>query len=215
MAKKRKTKVKRRPGGGRKVKDDDKKKLAIFSTRISIETRAALDQEAKRRQKKLSPLIEELLVAALNYPAKIDAEWRGKHHLGLGRAVARLAYMIELGAGLRNVSNPDGDRWLENAWAARALRAAVNRFLQEKTPSQGGDMPDRIKDMIQGAPPELAATYKSPEAFGVMIANSLISDVEEYEYPRLTRPANEHYADIYFDGPMIRNRLAPKEKGEK
>src|SRR5262245_47348861 len=87
---------KRAPGGGRKPQGEIKGKSATFATRITPETRAALDRSAKRNGRSLSQEVEILLNRALGRPEISDwRAWRGRHHYGLGRLLGYTADRLE------------------------------------------------------------------------------------------------------------------------
>src|SRR5262249_51311773 len=77
---------KRRPGGGRKPKGVFAGKREWFSTRITPETRAALEQEvAAKPGQSISQVAERLLVHGLD-----EQRWRNNH-----RPLRALCFAIE------------------------------------------------------------------------------------------------------------------------
>jgi Arc-like DNA binding domain len=176
-----------------------------WSDRLEERLRQQIEVAAERNGRSLHAEIVERLERSL---------WAGNedHNQSLGLSVARLAWMVEGSTGLRPLPSSDGPRWLDHRWAARAVRAAVDKFLQAKMPTGPDDPPERVKQMSD-ASPELAALYSSPEAYGAMLADSLLNDLQTYkERPPRDRP-NEFYADIFEAGPYI-NKGFERQKRE-
>lgn len=70
---------KRAPGGGRKPKGEIFGKRAVFSTRIQIETRQALERESARNKRSLSQEVEERLKASLREPVALERALGAPH----------------------------------------------------------------------------------------------------------------------------------------
>src|SRR5262249_31772237 len=150
--------ARRAPGGGRKPRGPYTGKSATISTRIRLETRRALQAEARRRGWSLSQLYEH--VAQLYFKGTVitAAERRNQ---SLATAVALLAERLEVITGAT---------WRENRYTAEALYAGVKSlivyFLSE------GDLvvPPQFADDPQ-------SPYHLPEALGDMTAYSLIVEM--------------------------------------
>ncbi|MEI4573087.1 hypothetical protein, partial [Klebsiella pneumoniae] len=78
----------------------------------------------------LSQEIEHLLRAALDFPERMQREWRADHHYGLGRLVARVAWSVEFSTGLYTPNEDQSATWLTDPFTAAAVRAAIDTLLR-------------------------------------------------------------------------------------
>jgi hypothetical protein len=156
---------KRARGGGRKPQGEFAGKLATFSTRITAETRRALDEAARRSGRSLSQHVEYLLRRALQKPTGEP------HDLALAQAVALLAAYVERDAG---------ERWLDDPFTGMALLHAVEAFLLRLTPVAEGPpaVPAAVENAAARMPPAFAAEFRTPSGFGHMLAHHLSREIE-------------------------------------
>jgi hypothetical protein len=119
---------KRAPGGGRKPSGPITGKVSTFSTRITAETRAALDAEAEVRGLSVSQVAERLLELGIGVIRDRD---RTIPSQGLLCAIGMLAAKCEL-------TLPDGRRlaWNDDAFLFDALKIAINSFLDQIRPKE-------------------------------------------------------------------------------
>jgi hypothetical protein len=131
---------KRAPGGGRKPKGPMKGKQAAFSTRITLETRQAMEAEADRTRQSVSQVAEHLLI--LGVKAKRDRE-RDDPMRALCFLIDQLAI---------SVSNSTQGAWRENPFLFEALRLAIPALMARLAPP--GDMQ---------SPEPVLSGFKTPE----------------------------------------------------
>ena len=116
-------KRKRAPGGGRKPTGDIRGKKAWFSTRVTNETRAALDDEAAATGKSVSQVAEALLIEALTI----------RREVSLNDPMQALAYVI---SQLANVTCHGLDRdWRTDPFMFQALKLAIGNFMDGIAPA--------------------------------------------------------------------------------
>ena len=208
---------KRAPGGGRKPKGDNAKR-ASMTMRMSQDLRNALDAQAHRNGRTISREIELLLVSALKFPEQIKKEWRADHHYGLGRMVARLAWTVETATGIAAPLQPGDQTWMDDPFTAAAVRAAIDITIRSLIPAGAPKVPAKVQASAewnsQVLPPERAAFYQTPEGVGEIAAMSLLDQLRDYEWAPLKKPDTDHYADIFYEIPMISEKLgmAPRAK---
>jgi hypothetical protein len=156
---------KRAPGGGRKPQGEIKGKRATFATRITPETRAALERSAARHGRSLSQEIEILLKQALGMP-EIEGlrGWGGRHHYALGRLLAYTAGRVEAVLGFYLPGKP----WFADTFAAQALQIAIGIVLKEISPKGPLKIPEEVKKLAdwteQLLPPGTKPDYGTPES---------------------------------------------------
>jgi hypothetical protein len=170
---------------------------------MSNELRAGLDREAKLAGRSLSQEVEHRLRGSLDFPARFLEQWGGDHHYSLGRLLARAAQGIEL---------VTGKRWLDDAFAAQALRAAISIILTRMIPDVPAETPARVKQSASTFPPELAAAQITPEGVGASIAYGLIEGLNLADPPEYGHPAHVHYSDYFHVLPKIREGLGLKKR---
>lgn len=175
---------KRAPGGGSKPKGPFKGKTATLTTRITAETRRALEAAAKRSRRSLSQEAEHLLRGAMQKP---PGEPRNR---AMAHAVAVLAQKIE-----------DGTRktWLDDAFTNQSLRLATDALLHHCGPDPVDEVvvPAAIQEAAAKMPPEFAAAFRTPGGFGHVVAYNLILQIEQ-ALP--ATPNNEWSLPIFLDG---------------
>jgi hypothetical protein len=118
---------KRREGGGRKPAGDIHGKTATFSTRISDETRRALDNEAIRSGQSVSQVAEQLLKLGLK--AKRDRE-KDDPMRALAFLIDQLAITVS--------AHPRGGlalNWRTNPFIFESFRLAIDGLMKRLAPS--------------------------------------------------------------------------------
>jgi hypothetical protein len=133
---------KRRPGGGRKPLGNFHGKSENFSTRITSETRQALDREAKRSvpRKSVSQVAEELIRLGL-------AQKRNRQCDEPMRALAFLIDRLAIQIAAPHRGSKQDFRWRTNPFLFRALQEAIYQLMNRLAPE--GDplaVPLEVKD---------------------------------------------------------------------
>src|SRR5262245_38676366 len=175
---------KRAPGAGRKPQGEFAGKSAAFSTRITPETRRALDEAVRSHRPRisLSQHVEYLLTTAMQKPS-------GKpRNYALACAIALLAENIERGA--------ETD-WRADPFTGQALRYAVETLLFQyaATPEGTPAIPPAIEEAAARMPPEFAERFRTPAGFGHVKAYNLISEIDQVASPATP---NEWSLPIFF-----------------
>jgi hypothetical protein len=125
---------KRAPGGGRKPAGDIHGKRAWFSTRITTETRAALEAEATACGKSVSQVAEALLIEAI----------ATRREVSLSDPLEAFAYLV---AQLEEVTCHGLDRdWRTDPFMFRAFKLAIGKFMDGIAPA------GEVRSPIEGAP---------------------------------------------------------------
>jgi hypothetical protein len=127
----------RRPGGGRKPAGPIKGKTSNFSTRITAETRQALDNEAKASGHSISQVAERVLQLGL-------AALRDRERRDPTRA---LVYLIGWIADASSIASPGSNErldWNEEPFVFEAFERALAMLLKELRPAG----PSRLKKYL-------------------------------------------------------------------
>jgi hypothetical protein len=166
---------KRAPGAGRKPRGDYSGKTDTFTTRITPQTRRALEQAAAASGRSLSQEVEYRLHLSLH---KLSGK---PHNRALGRAIAMLAERIE------RETQKD---WRRDAYTGLALCSAVEMVLQHFAPASEGPppIPPAIEMAAAKMPPDFAERYRKPAGFGHLRGFNFIGEIEHA--PRLAEPAS-------------------------
>ena len=149
---------KRRPGGGRKPAGPISGKTANFSTRITAETRAAMDAEAAKTGRSISQVAEELL--GLGLLEKRDREQKQN-------PTEALLYLIRQLAEKSDLPSPTGKtfKWHSDRFICQALGVAVSHLIEHLRPGEESDIREHF---AKGA--DVHPLYKnilsSPELWG-------------------------------------------------
>jgi hypothetical protein len=156
----------RASGGGRKPRGEFRGKSAVLTTRITQETRDALESAAAASRKSLSQEIESRLRESLT-----PDDPRARHIKAIGELTKLAAEEIErlTGAG-----------WLTDPFTADAVRHAVDQVLSHfaPQPKQERTVPARIEQMAAAMPGEAGEVYRRPVSLGLMEALRLIALIE-------------------------------------
>lgn len=168
----------RAPGGGRKPKGEFKGKSAAFSTRITPQLRAALDEEAAHGGMSLSQIVERRLRDSFDRPKRTELALGPAHIRALAYSAARIAVHIELGTG---------KHWNEDQFTNEALSAALELLLGPYfSPRNGAVVPDRVIAHVDslkqaGGSGQYAEMMKIPREFGVQKASEFFGAIEYLE----------------------------------
>jgi hypothetical protein len=197
---------KRAPGAGRKPKGEFAGKTETFTTRITPETRAALERGARKKGVSLSQHVEYLLRTALHKPS--SAQQRNQ---ALARAIAFLA---------ENIERETGRGWRDDAFTGQALRYAVEALLFHfaPTPQDSLMIPTPIEARASKMPQEFAERYRTPAGLGHLAAYAMICEVESAAKSsqminEWTTPIGLHVPDDYAQ--LLGRALGSNEGGKK
>jgi hypothetical protein len=155
-------KRKRALGGGRKPSGDIHGKRAWFSTRITNETRQALENEAVASGKSISQIAEALLIEAIAI----------RREVSLNDPMQALAYVI---SQLADVTCYGLDRdWRTDPFMFEALKLAISKFMDGITPV--GEMRSPIDDEPLLAKTTVYGPLDTPEARANYVATIVLSN---------------------------------------
>jgi TraY domain len=161
---------KRAPGAGRKPRGEFKGKTATLTTRITPETRAALERAAEKTNRSLSQEVEH----RLDYSIRRDYEHnRNRHIRGLAEAIAILTHWVE---------RATQKRWIDDPFTAEALRRGIEflvfHFGAPGTPEVPAEVPASVKDAAARVPLQARDQSMTPAGVGHAEAGGLISWIE-------------------------------------
>jgi len=143
---------KRAPGGGRKPQGEFSSKSAQLATRVTFETRRALDAAARKSGRSLSQEVERRLRDSLKSSAKAD---RDRPTAALTHLVTRLVELISV------ISKRP---WNSNRWCIETLKFAVTKLL-DQVPAPDSDQPTHLDAF-------------TPEILGTALALQVFHNVE-------------------------------------
>jgi hypothetical protein len=177
---------KRAPGAGRKPRGDFKKKIATFTTRITHETRSALEHGARETGRSLSQHVESIIRAAIHKPS--DAQRRNQ---ALARAIVLVA---------ENLERDTGQPWNEDAFTGQALRYATEALLFHYAPTRSDPLtvPPAVEAMANTMPRDFAERYRTPAGIGHLAAFGVICEINS---ALESRPPNEWSTPIGLNVP--------------
>jgi hypothetical protein len=157
---------KRAPGAGRKPEGPFKGKSATFTTRITQDTREALELAAEKSGRSISQVAENYLRAALKKPA---GEPRNR----------ALADLVELVA--EDVEEATGRSWLEDSFTCQALRLSIEALVLHfaPDPTAGFPVPPAIEARATKMSAEIGETFRRPTGFAQILAYHLIARLEQ------------------------------------
>jgi hypothetical protein len=158
-------KRKRAAGAGRPRKAEADKKGSAFTTRITAETRRALEASARKHRRSLSQEAEAGLRDYLKKPA---GEARN-------RAIAAI-----IGNLAEGIEQQTGENWRTDIFTSMALRYAVEAVLFHLAPGteENPAIPPAVEKQSAKMPGEFADSYRRPAGLGHMRAYSLINEIE-------------------------------------
>jgi hypothetical protein len=146
--------TKRKAGPGKTPSGPIRGKSSNFSTRITAETREALESEARARGYSMSQVAEQFLRLGI----------RTKRERDRPDAMRGLCYVIaELSELVCNL-NPEGPLpdWRTNPFMHEAFALAIQKFMTEIRPS--GDVRSPIEDEPRLANNTIGGPYDTPQA---------------------------------------------------
>jgi hypothetical protein len=182
----------RAPGAGRRPMGNIKGKTKTFATRITAETRRALEVAAKRNGRSLSQEAEIILRVGLR-----DEKPSGKlRNHAVAEAVLYLAEGIELATG---------ESWRKDVFTSMALRAAVEAVLFYFGPGteEHPTVPPELEKYAAKMPPAFAEQYRDPVGFGHLRASGLVNEIEQSR-PRPGKMVDEWDQPIAFNASFRR-----------
>ena len=143
---------KRAPGGGRKPKGEFSNKRAQLATRVTLDTRKALDAATRKSGRSLSQEVERRLRDSLKGSDKADRD----------PATAALAHLVTRSAEtIRLISKRP---WNSNRWCIETLKFAITKLL-DQVPAPDSDQPAHLEAF-------------TPELLGTALALQLFQNVE-------------------------------------
>jgi hypothetical protein len=173
-------KRKRAPGGGRKPSGDIRGKKAWFSTRITNETRQALETEAAASDKSISQVAEALLIEALVI----------RHEASLNDPMEALVYII---SQLAVVTCHGLDRdWRTDPFMFQALKLAIGNFMDGIAPAGEIRSPYEEIPGLSTNRPSIWGPFDTPEARASYVATIVLSNFRTATM-RPMRAAASHY----------------------
>lgn len=140
---------KRKPGAGRKPAGPIAGKRSTFSTRITAETRGALEAEAAIAGQSISQLTERLLLLALELKRDRDFD----------DPVRALGYLIGHIAEFCRSTAEDGRdcEWYSDPSVFETFRLALGKLLEQLRPP--GEIDNSVEGPLVGSTPEHMAEY--------------------------------------------------------
>jgi hypothetical protein len=178
---------KRAPGAGRPPRGNFKNKSEAFTTRITAETRRALEASAREHGRSLSQEAEHGLREYLKKPA--------------GSARNRALATI-IGSLATNIERDTGENWRTDTFTGTALLDCVEAVLIYLAPEAENNpaIPPAVEKQAAMMPPGFAEQYRTPAGLGFMRAHSLITQIENR--PRPGKMHNEMTVPIGIDASL-------------
>ena len=168
-----------------------------LSTKITTETTAALEREAKRTKRSKSQVAEQILQEAFKAPDKAKSEraWGKPHVKAMAALIADLITRIEM---------QTRSRWQRDRYTYEAFRYGINALLGQLAPD---DQERRTPGHLVQGDEEFAINWDNPETVGSANAAGLWQQLMTSEAPPIDHPENEHFADGFYKFPKIRKDL--------
>src|SRR5262245_18809443 len=158
--------AKRKPGAGRKPRGGFTGKSVTFTTRITPETRAALERAAQKSGRSLSQEAEHLLDLSIRRKRE---HARKRHVRSLAEAVALVTERIE---------SATEKRWLDDTFTGDALRHAIEFLVFHFAPHEALEVPAKVEAAAAKVPPAWRDRGLTPSEVGLHAAGWLISWIE-------------------------------------
>jgi len=155
---------KRAPGAGRKPRGDYKGKSATLTTRITPETRAAMDRAAQKSGRSLSQEVERRLIDSVRNERNRRSDVRA-----LAEAVAIVAEKVEIATG---------KHWLQDAFTGEALRRGIEVLVRHFAPHGARVIPPNVEEAAARVLPEASERDRSPTRVGENEAFKVITMIE-------------------------------------
>jgi hypothetical protein len=157
---------KRAPGAGRKPLGEFKGKTATLTTRITPETRAALERAAKKSRLSLSQLVERRLDDSVLNDRNQRSDVRA-----LVEAIAIVAEKVEIATG---------KHWLQDAFTGDALRRGIEVLVRHFAPHSARVIPPKVEEAAARVLPEASERDRSPSRVGEIEASKVITMIEHF-----------------------------------
>lgn len=183
------------PGAGRPPRGDIKNKVETFTTRITAETRRALEASAKEHDRSLS---QEAEIGLRNYLEKPSGAVRNR----------ALAYIVcNLAAGIEAQTGKD---WRSDVFSSMALRGAIEAVLLHFAPAaeERPLVPEAVERRAEKMPPEFAVAYRRPVGLGHFHAHHLIAEIESASRSGMI---NEWTLPITLNAPLEKLGILAKD----
>jgi predicted transcriptional regulator len=182
------------PGGGRKPLGEFKGKTATITTRVTPQTRTALEQRARARDRSLSQEIERCLQEVISWDRDDDAA----HVRGLAHAIQLAIVTIE-----RKTQR----RWLDDPFTCEAVRLGVETLLFHFRPEGALVVPARVAAASARMPAELAERYRTPVGLAQTETHGLIGQIETPYEPHEKYSPEVHYPEEWYAYSQIRHDI--------
>jgi hypothetical protein len=191
-------KRKRAPGAGRPRKAEADKKGSAFTTRITAETRRALEASARKHHRSLSQEAEAGLRDYLKKPA---GEARN-------RAIAAIIFGLA-----ERIEQQTGKSWRTDVFTSMALRYSVEAVLTHFSPGteENPAIPPAVEKHAAKMPDEFADRYRRPAGLGHMRAYNLIAEIESR--PRAGKETDEWTTPISMNASQEMIDLLARDLG--
>jgi hypothetical protein len=202
-------KRKRAPGAGRKPRGEFQGKTAVLTTRITPETRAALERAAAKNKKSLSQQVEHGLREYLS-TLKGNRE-RRDHIRALGEAIMLVAQYIE---------RATGQCWNEDAFTGEAIRQGCTMLITHFAPRGTPVTPRLIEEAATRLPGKVAEGYSDAAGVGQTEAGRVITSIESWNFRTLsevqsiTRTISDaHFPEEWYAREQLFRKLGSGWKG--
>ena len=155
---------KRAPGAGRKPRGDFTGKTATLTTRITAETRAAMERAAQKSGRSLSQEVERRLNDSVRNERNRRYDVRA-----LAEAIAIVAEKVE---------KATGKHWLQDAFTGEALRGGIETLVRHFAPHSARVIPPKVEEAAARVLPEASERDRSPTRIGEIEAFKVITMIE-------------------------------------
>jgi hypothetical protein len=155
---------KRAPGAGRKPRGEFKGKSATLTTRITAETRAAMERAAQKSGRSLSQEVERRLIDSVRNERNRRSDVRA-----LAEAIAIVAEKVEIATG---------KHWLQDAFTGEALGRGIEVLVRHFAPHGARVIPPNVEEAAARVLPEASERDCSPTRVGENEAFKVITMIE-------------------------------------
>jgi hypothetical protein len=182
---------KRALGAGRKPRGEFKGKSATLTTRITPETRAAMERAAQKSRRSLSQEVERRLDDSVRNERNRRSDVRA-----LAEAIAIVTEKVELATG---------KQWLQDAFTGDALRGGIEVLVRHFAPHGARVIPPNVKEAAARMLPEATERDRSPTRVGEIEALKVITMIEHFggwdknQLPRVMSDELYRYLQILRD----------------
>jgi len=157
---------KRAHGAGRKPSGEFKGKSAMLTTRITPETRAAMERAAQKSGRSLSQEVERRLNDSVRYERNRRSDVRT-----LAELVAIIAEKVEIATG---------KNWLQDAFTGEALRHGIEVLVRHFAPHGAQVIPPNVEEAAARVLAEASEKDRSPSRVGEIEALKVITIIEHF-----------------------------------